>query len=801
VSADGVRQDLVVAEAPGGAGPLRVDLAVNGAQAEAAANGVRLVLDSSGRKLAYSRLRVVDAMGRELGARLEVVSNDRLAVLVDDTAATYPVRIDPTFSDADWVSLGGLPGASGEVYAAVADSSGNLYVGGNFSIVGDAFANFVAKWDGSHWKGLGLGLNGSVLALAMSGSNVYVGGEFTTAGGSPANNIAKWNGSSWSALGSGVIGRVSALVVSGTDLYAGGRFGITGVSAVNNIAKWNGSSWSGLGSGMGSTDWILPDVMALAVSGGDLYAGGLFTTAGGIPANRIAKWNGGGWSALGSGMDGYVFALAASGTNLYAGGNFVTAGGVSANYIAKWNGSAWSALGSGVEAGAVYPSVRALAVSGSDLYVGGDFTVAGGSSANRIAKWNGTSWSALGSGVDCYSDVMDNSIVLALAVSGSNVYAGGKFMTAGGIVANYIAKWGGANWSALGFGIAHSDVRALAVSGSNVYAGGDFSSAGGRNVTNIAKWDGSSWSPLGEGLDWAVSALAVSGNDVYAGGLFTTAGGSAGNYIAKWNGSSWSPLGTGMDRPVWALAVSGSDVYAGGVFTTAGGIAANYIAKWNGTSWTALGSGLGQPVLALAVSGSDVYAGGQFTTAGGTEAKNIAKWNGSAWSALGSGMNNSVSAMAVSGSDLYAGGSFTTAGGTPAEYVAKWDGTSWTALGSGLNDQVLALAVSGNELYFGGQFSTAGDKVSSCVAKVMLSMPPAGGFAGTIAVSNNIPMIVFQGTPGSPYDVQRTPSLSPPVVWTTLTSSSPLIPGADGLFSFTDTNAPSGTAYYRSGPR
>ena len=44
-------------------------------------------------------------------------------------------------------------------------------------------------------------------------------------------------------------------------------------------------------------------------------------------------------------------------------------------------------------------NVYALAVSGSTLYAGGDFTTAGGSAANNIAQWNGSSWSALGSGI------------------------------------------------------------------------------------------------------------------------------------------------------------------------------------------------------------------------------------------------------------------------------------------------------------------------------------------------------------------------------------------------------------------
>jgi hypothetical protein len=306
VSVDGVRQDLVVPKPPGGAELLRVDLAVNGTRAEVTANGARLVLNNSGRKLAYSRLRVVDARDRELAARLEVVYDHRLAVVVEDAGAAYPVRIDPTFSDANWVSLGG--GTDGTVNAAVVDASGNLYIGGSFTFVGYVLANNIAKWDGSAWTTLGSGMDSSseVKALAVSGTNLYAGGDFTTAGGTPAKYIAKWNGSAWSALGTG-IGDVRALAVSGTNLYAGGLFTTAGGVTANQIAKWDGSAWSALGSGISGMNSA---VYALAVSGTNLYAGGWFTMAGGTAANNIAKWNGSAWSALGSGMDdGGVSAL------------------------------------------------------------------------------------------------------------------------------------------------------------------------------------------------------------------------------------------------------------------------------------------------------------------------------------------------------------------------------------------------------------------------------------------------------------------------------------------------------------
>jgi hypothetical protein len=279
-----------------------------------------------------------------------------------------------------------------------------------------------------------------VNALLVSGGDLYAGGEFTIAGGTAANNIAKWNGNGWSRLGSGLSGGsagtvVWALAASGSDVYAGGEFTVAGGIAATNIAKWDGSSWSTLGSGMGGA-YASSSIWALAVSGTDLYAGGPFFTAGGIAANRVAKWDGSSWSALGSGMDYPVQSLAVCSNIVYAGGEFFTAGGIPATNIAKWNGSSWTALGSGLNGWNTW--VSALAVSGSDLYAGGSFVTVGGIPANCVAKWDGTNWSALGSGVSGGS--LSGTYVSALAVSGSDLYVGGNFTTAGGKVSAYVAK-------------------------------------------------------------------------------------------------------------------------------------------------------------------------------------------------------------------------------------------------------------------------------------------------------------------------------------------------------------------------
>jgi hypothetical protein len=179
---DGVRQDFVVMEKPAGTGELRVNLAVSGAKVEQTTFGAQLVLPQSGRKIAYSRLHVTDAKGKELPARIEVTAvgssrcddpggtpqgaaqrtvptNLGLVVVVNDTDATYPVRIDPTFSDANWIGMGGIPGADNQVRAAVVDGSGNLYIGGIFTCVGNIFASGIAQWNGSGWSALGSGVS------------------------------------------------------------------------------------------------------------------------------------------------------------------------------------------------------------------------------------------------------------------------------------------------------------------------------------------------------------------------------------------------------------------------------------------------------------------------------------------------------------------------------------------------------------------------------------------------------------------------------------------------------------------
>jgi hypothetical protein len=408
----------------------------------------------------------------------------------------------------------GRPGIAGSVDVGAWKLVSDLSAGEppRFAPVTAAVATPTGPWSALGSNGAGNGaLNAFVNVVVISGTNLYVGGGFTNAAGiAAADYVAKWNGSAWSSLGSNGFGEgalaaeVDAIAISGSNVFVGGKFvNAAGLAAADYIAKWSGSAWSALGSN-GAGNGALPNyVLSLAIMGSDLYAGGRFENAANIPeADHVAKWSGSAWSALGSNGAGNgailgsiadVYALAVSGTDLYVGGNLINVANIpEADYIAKWNGSAWSALGSnGSGNGALDAIVYAIAVSGTDLFVGGGFTDAAGIlSADYVARWNGSAWAPLGS--NGAGNGALNSQVYRLAVVGSAVYAGGWFQNAAGVPeADFIARWDGISWSALGSdGAGNGPLNnyfyccSLGASTTDLYVGGNFT-----NVTGIATAD------------------------------------------------------------------------------------------------------------------------------------------------------------------------------------------------------------------------------------------------------------------------------------------------------------------------
>lgn len=406
-----------------------------------------------------------------------------------------------------------------------------------------------------------------LLGAASRSATAQCAPQWVPGGGLPGTSGTVHTAISWDPDGPGP--RSSVLVV-------GGEFNVVGATISSCVATYDpvSATWGSLGTGLNGQCYALA-----AMPNGDLVVGGNFTSAGGVAANRVARWNGSTWSPLGSGMNDFVHALQLMPNgDIVAGGQFTTAGGVNAVYAARWNGSTWSPIGSGflAEQGAYLNQL--LLLPNGDLVAVGGFRTAGAATVNRIARWDGTSWSGFGAG-------MNGWVFAAVLLPNGDLVAGGIFSTAGGVPARGLARWNGSAWSELGSGVSAngaplpiSFVYSLVTEPSgDLLVGGVFNAAGSVPANNVARWNGTGWSALGTGVDnWAYCILRLPNGDVYTTGLMASAGGVPASYIARWDGTHWSSLSSGTNAAIHCFTkVPNGDLIAGGRFTSVGGVVAN----------------------------------------------------------------------------------------------------------------------------------------------------------------------------------------------------------------------------------
>jgi len=407
----------------------------------------------------------------------------------------------------------------GSVRTLIDIGNGQVVAGGTFTFTGAEYVNRVALWDGTSWSPMNEGLGSSVRALVLDETRrIFAGGEFTQIG----PYLAAWDGSEWKRAFDyrGLSRDVTALGAMSNGSFIGS---LESSGNGGGLVKWDGAAWTTLTS-------IGPIYAIATKANGDFVIGGAFS-------GRIRTYIAGAWRTLGAGLNGTVNAvLYTSNGDIIAAGEFTTAGGLPANRIARWNGAAWSPLGLGVDNNGFTGYVNALAeLSNGDIVAGGVFANAGGEPASFIARWDGSQWHPLGEGLD--------GPVYALAVLQSGeLIVGGSFEHGGEAFASNIAKWNGNSWVSLGSGVDNT-IRALAILPSgDVVAGGMFTSAGNTAASYIARWDGLAWSPLEAGVDSFVFALATLSDGTLAiGGDFEYANGDLSRHWVLWR-AGWGPF-------------------------------------------------------------------------------------------------------------------------------------------------------------------------------------------------------------------------------------------------------------------
>ena len=262
---------------------------------------------------------------------------------------------------------------------------GDLILAGSFLTAGGRLASRIARWDGSRFHALGSGANGTINALTVFGDKLLAGGFFSSIGGVATHRIGSWDGTSWSAFDSGLSGSgfvTGMATVAGVPYYTA-----LGPFVPDQIGCFTGAAWVKPGS----------DTIGGGRALGE-YQGDLVGSAVGASINNISTWDGVAWTLIGT-ANGNVYNFGKFGDHLVASGRFTSIDGVPAERIAYFDGTDWNAFGDGLGstgADIVHDTVDL----GNSLYAFGSFSVSGSEERLKVARWGGKQWERAGIGLE-----------------------------------------------------------------------------------------------------------------------------------------------------------------------------------------------------------------------------------------------------------------------------------------------------------------------------------------------------------------------------------------------------------------
>ncbi len=298
------------------------------------------------------------------------------------------------------------------------------------------------------------------------------------------------------------------------------------------------------------------------------------------------------------------------------------------------------------------------------LVVGGNFTSIGSATFNRIATWNGTNWSSIGSG-------FDGGTILAIAVYRGDLYVGGNALVVGGTTGT-VARWNGSSWQMILLGTS-SIIKAMTVYQDELVVGGIIYTTGTAGANNIARWNGSAWNTLGTGVQGEVFALAVFNSQLVVGGHIWSVGSQMAHGLCAWNGASWTVFGPTNILQVGSFTVSNGLLYVG--YKLHDGQVQIDVARWDGLSWERLGiaDGCGPEPACMIVYENELVIGSAYSFNCSTNSGDgiISLHNGS-WTPLGGGIFGNIASLYQYKGDLLIGGNFNTAGGYTYHGLARW---------------------------------------------------------------------------------------------------------------------------------
>lgn len=317
------------------------------------------------------------------------------------------------------------------------------------------------------------------------------------------------------------------------------------------------------------------------------------------------------WTNVGSGLNGFCFDLLKYHSKLYATTTDV-------NY---WDGSTWSTL---PPVSTAISSVYSILDFNDTLYVGGKNSL---STSTPVFKYNGSNWITLG-GLSSFFGHPSGAFIRTLTSYSNSIIAGGLFNSVGTKTITNIARWDGTKWDSLKSGLNNS-VYNTCVHNNNLIAAGDFTKSGSNStVKYVGQWNGIAWQPINLAYTFktgGIKPLVSFTNKLIIGNVFDTISSIPMRGIAVWDGISFTSMGNNIFTGINSFWVYNSELFCGASTNSITCCGSDFVFKWSGSAWQQIGGAFDGPILSMEDYGTDLYSGGLFQNCAGSSMNYVAK--------------------------------------------------------------------------------------------------------------------------------------------------------------------------------
>lgn len=626
-----------------------------------------------------------------------------------------------SLADGRWSERFIAPGLSGRdgygprVHDFALDSEGRLVAVGYFSFAGEDPVPAAVRWNGADWEPLFPSWEASppvfsTIAIRDDGAIALTTHDPLTAQG----EVILVRRGLAAVIGT-FEGFVRKLHWQGDRLWMAGLYWMR--EGPEHLAIWEDGSWSGAAGGN-------PDmaVFEIVEEGGSIVVAGEFETIGGIPAEKMAIWDGATWTANDLPLIGRIFALTRDDHGAWIAAGFLVEPGSSyGGVFRQLEDESWELMGGGLNNGWLPGMVSAMTHHEGALYAAGCFREdSEGNPIPPIVRWDGSSWVPAVEGKGTIRPWFDpatcgdegpaaifETIHQRMISVDDRLYLGGAFGGVGDTASVSIAVRKEGAWAPMGHGsddVVMGFITRMETGGPacTLYAAGAISHVGATPTASaLLRWD-DGWEPYGPpiqlGLE-CVSHAVAEDERVFVGCRepFSDDQEEAGvAHLFELTEDQWIPLGELPPGQVFDLEFDAAGhLWIGGGYGDSG-----FLARWGGEAIELIESGFDGPVVHLAVEPGapepDVIVAGSFLHRQGEGLEMIARYDGKSWHPMGQDIEP-VTALAWSGMGIFMGtqrprsdGFFPMGVGDSAakreDFVfARWTGSGWEELGTAEN--------------------------------------------------------------------------------------------------------------------